>query len=136
LHLETLFGMKAYAFTSSPSNHHSISHARCHRSGLAPGRPAPGRSENWRLRSGRPGLYIQGVHRFEAIEKTAEAGGKTIEFFPSQKVSSDEPNVKWGHEASDEVIQKVKDKLANHHIVAVNYGVVGGRGRSGVAPDL
>src|SRR5258706_263963 len=64
---------------------------------------------------------------FEAIEKTAEAGGKTIEFFPSQKLSAAEPDVKWGHDVSDEVIKKVKDKLAKHHIVAVNYGVVGGR---------
>src|SRR6266567_1869044 len=28
---------------------------------------------------------------FEAIEKTAEAGGKVIEFFPGQKLSQDEP---------------------------------------------
>src|ERR1700704_4548767 len=64
---------------------------------------------------------------FEAIEKTAEAGGKTIEFFPGQKLSADEPNVKWGHQAPEQAVQKVKEKLAKHHIVAVNYGVVGGR---------
>src|SRR5215471_3934905 len=45
---------------------------------------------------------------FEAIEKTAEAGGKTIEFYPGQKLSSEEPNVKWDHHASAEVIEKVK----------------------------
>src|SRR5512135_420750 len=32
---------------------------------------------------------------FEAIEKTAEAGGKVIEFYPGQKLSKEEPNVKW-----------------------------------------
>jgi len=62
---------------------------------------------------------------FEAIEKTAEAGGKVIEFYPGQKLSKEEPNVKWDHNASPETIQKVKDKLAQHHIRAVNYGVVG-----------
>src|SRR6266705_5870524 len=61
---------------------------------------------------------------FEAIQKTAEAGGKVIEFYPGQKLSKEEPNVSWGHTASPETIQKVKDKLAQHKIKAVNYGVV------------
>src|SRR5205085_4726758 len=46
---------------------------------------------------------------FEAIEKTAAAGGKVIEFFPGQKLSKEEPNVSWDHNASAETIQKVKD---------------------------
>ena len=62
---------------------------------------------------------------FEAIEKTAEAGGKTIEFFPGQKLTKEEPDLKWNHDASDEIIQRVKEKLAKHHLRAVNYGVVG-----------
>jgi sugar phosphate isomerase/epimerase len=62
---------------------------------------------------------------FEAIEKTAQAGGKVIEFYPGQKLSKDEPNVKWDHNASAETIQKVKDKLAACKVRAVNYGVVG-----------
>ncbi len=61
---------------------------------------------------------------FEAIEKTAEAGGKVIEFYPGQKLSKDEPDVKWNHDASDETIAKVKAKLKQHEILAVNYGVV------------
>src|SRR5881392_3879597 len=65
---------------------------------------------------------------FEAIEKTADAGGKVIEFYPGQKLSLEEPNVKWNHNASGEVIQKVKDKLAHHKVRAVNYGVVGAKG--------
>src|SRR5215831_16999641 len=62
---------------------------------------------------------------FEAIEKTAAAGGRVIEFFPGQKLSKDEPNVAWDHNASEETIKKVKDKLTEHKINAVNYGVVG-----------
>ena len=61
---------------------------------------------------------------FEAIEKTADAGGKVIEFYPGQKLSKEEPNVKWDHNASAETIQKVKDKLAASKVKAVNYGVV------------
>src|SRR5215472_6586566 len=61
---------------------------------------------------------------FEAIDKTVEAGGRVIEFFPGQKLSKDEPNVKWDHNVSDETIAKVKAKLAESKIVPVNYGVV------------
>jgi sugar phosphate isomerase/epimerase len=64
---------------------------------------------------------------YEAIEKTAQTGGKTIEFYPGQKLAPGEPNVKWDHNASDEIIQKVKDQLAKHKILAVNYGVVGAK---------
>jgi sugar phosphate isomerase/epimerase len=61
---------------------------------------------------------------FEAIEKAADAGGKVIEFYPGQKLSKEEPTVSWDHNASAETIQKVKDKLAQHKMKAVNYGVV------------
>jgi sugar phosphate isomerase/epimerase len=62
---------------------------------------------------------------FEAIDKTADAGGKVIEFYPGQKLSKEEPNVTWDHNASAETIQKVKEKLAARKVTAVNYGVVG-----------
>lgn len=62
---------------------------------------------------------------FEAIEKTAQAGAKVIEFYPGQKLSQAEPNLKLHHDASDEVIAKVQKKLAEHKVKAVNYGVVG-----------
>ena len=61
---------------------------------------------------------------FEAIEKTASCGGKVIEFYPGQKLSKEEPNVSWDHNAVPEVMQKVKDKLSEFHVKAVNYGVV------------
>ena len=64
---------------------------------------------------------------FEAIEKTAQAGGKVIEFFPGQKLSKEEPKVSWDHNASGEVVAKVQAKLKEHGIKAVNYGVVGGK---------
>lgn len=60
----------------------------------------------------------------EAIEQTAAAGGKVIEFYPGQKLSKTEPDVKWDHNASPESIQKVKEQLEKYHVKAVNYGVV------------
>ncbi len=62
---------------------------------------------------------------FEAIEKTAQAGGKVIEFYPGQKLSPAEPDVRWDHGASADTIAKVKAKLAERGLLAVNYGVVG-----------
>jgi len=63
---------------------------------------------------------------FEAIEKTAQAGGKIIEFYPGQKLSAAQPEVKLHHDASAETIAAIKAKLAKHGVRAVNYGVVGG----------
>lgn len=68
---------------------------------------------------------------FEAIEKTAEAGGKVIEFFPGQRLTADEPKqnpkIVLHHNASEEVLAKIEAKLKQHGIKAVNYGVVGGK---------
>ncbi len=61
----------------------------------------------------------------EAIDKTAEAGAKTIEFFPGQKLSQAEPNVKFDHNSPAEVWDKVKAKLKEKGITPVAYGVVG-----------
>lgn len=63
---------------------------------------------------------------FEAIEKTAQAGGKVIEFYPGQKLSREQPDVRWGHDAPNEAVEAIKAKLAKHGVRAVNYGVVGG----------
>lgn len=62
---------------------------------------------------------------FEAIEKTAAAGGKVIEFYPGQKLSKEQPSVTLDHNAPDAVLDQVKAKLAQHGVKAVNYGVVG-----------
>jgi sugar phosphate isomerase/epimerase len=64
---------------------------------------------------------------FEAIEKTAEAGGKVIEFYPGQKLSKEDPELKVEHGSPqvDQVVAKLQAKLAQHQIRAVNYGVVG-----------
>jgi sugar phosphate isomerase/epimerase len=61
----------------------------------------------------------------EAIDKTAEAGGKVIEFYPGQKFSADKPDLKFDHNATDEMIAAVQAHLKERGIRAVNYGVVG-----------
>lgn len=61
---------------------------------------------------------------FEAIEKTAAAGGRVIELFGGQALSPEEPGVKFDHNAPAEVHDKVLAKLRQHDIRAVNYGVV------------
>ena len=61
----------------------------------------------------------------EAIQKTAEAGGKVIEFYSGQKFSADKPDLKFDHNATDEMIAAVKAQLKKYNIRAVNYGVVG-----------
>lgn len=64
---------------------------------------------------------------FEAIEKAEEAGVKIIELYPGQKLSRMEPQTAWNHHASAETITKVKDKLKEHGLTPVNYGVVTGK---------
>jgi len=63
----------------------------------------------------------------EAIEKTAQAGGKTIEFYPGQRLSPEQRGVAWNYDASEETIQKVKEQLAKFGIRAVSFGVVNGK---------
>jgi len=61
---------------------------------------------------------------FEAIDKTAEAGGKVIEFYPGQALSKEMPNIQFDHNASDDVIAQVQQRLSQRGIRPVNYGVV------------
>ena len=62
---------------------------------------------------------------FEAIEKTAQSGGKVIEFYPGQKLSTEQPDVKFSHDAPVEVWEMVKAKCKAHKITPIAYGVVG-----------
>jgi sugar phosphate isomerase/epimerase len=61
---------------------------------------------------------------FVAIERTAETGGKVIELVPGQKLSEGQPGASVDQGASDAVMEKLKGKLKQHNIRAVNYGVV------------
>ncbi len=60
---------------------------------------------------------------FEAIEKTAQSGGKVIELGTGLKLSPENPAL-FNHDSPAEMIQLVQEKLKQHGIKAVNYGVV------------
>lgn len=73
------------------------------------------------------GCQAYTFHRFtafEAIEKTAAAGGKVIEFYPGQAFSPEDKKTKLDATLSGANLTKLKVKLAAHHLLAVNYGVV------------
>jgi sugar phosphate isomerase/epimerase len=73
------------------------------------------------------GLQVYSFNRFslmEALDKTAQTGGKTVEFYPGQKIYADK-DVKFNHnDASAEDIAAVKAKLAEKGLTPVGYGVV------------
>ena len=60
---------------------------------------------------------------FEAIAKTKEAGGTTIEFYPGQALKPNSTSV-VSHNASAADIQALKDECKRQGIFPVNYGVV------------
>lgn len=57
----------------------------------------------------------------EAIEKTAQVGGRVIEFYPGQKLDE----AAFDQNAPDAAIARVKEALARHNIAPVAFGVVG-----------
>ncbi len=61
---------------------------------------------------------------FEAIEKTAAAGGRVIEFYPGQKLSPEKPRIPFSHDSPGEVVASVKGHLKAKGVRAVNYGVL------------
>ena len=96
--------------------------------GLSPIRSAEPTPDDRRIAGVAIGCQAYTFNRFtafEAIEKTAAAGAKVIEFYPGQKLSPAEPDLKLHHTASPEILAKVKAKLKEHDIMAVAYGVVG-----------
>lgn len=60
---------------------------------------------------------------FEAIEKTAAAGGKIIELYPGQRLLPDS-ELRFDHTVDDEVIRQVRQKLEEEGVRAVNFGVI------------
>ncbi|MDZ7331497.1 MAG: sugar phosphate isomerase/epimerase [candidate division KSB1 bacterium] len=61
---------------------------------------------------------------FETLEKVKALGIKYLEAYPGQTLSSDQPDLRFDHNLSDEQLQKVKEKLNEMGITLVNYGVV------------
>lgn len=59
---------------------------------------------------------------FEAIEMTEKAGGRIIELYRQKVWPDEDDDTRLVPGVSDEVIEAVKQKLAEHDIMAVNYG--------------
>lgn len=62
---------------------------------------------------------------FEAIQMTAQAGCKLIEFYPGQTMSKEDPDVKINENMSDADLAKLKAELDKYGVKAINYGVTG-----------
>ena len=90
--------------------------------------PIPARCNTSGFALGCQAYTFKDFTAFEAIDMTAEAGGKVIEFFPGQKLSADRPGVKLDDKLSGADLDALKKKLAQRHIRAVNYGVVTAKG--------
>ncbi len=88
--------------------------------------PIPAEAFDNGLAIGTQAYSFKEFSAFEAIAKTKEAGGKTIEFYPGQKLRPNSPAGETvSHNASDEVVKALKDECARQGIFPVNYGVVG-----------
>ncbi|MDB6116528.1 MAG: hypothetical protein JWO08_309 [Verrucomicrobiaceae bacterium] len=64
-----------------------------------------------------------------ALEKIAAAGGKTVEFFPGQMFSKEDPKLKFDQNSTPEQRSAVKAKVKELGLTPVGFGVVGGLGK-------
>lgn len=95
------------------------------RAGAQPAIPDEYKVNGWAI--GCQAYTFNRFTAFEAIEKTAAAGAKVIEFYPGQRLSKEDGDLKVDHASPqvDTVIAKLQAKLKQHGLKAVNYGVVG-----------
>ena len=62
---------------------------------------------------------------YESIDKTASLGLSHIEAYPNQKLSPENPGIKFGPDMPLKYRRQVKQKLADAGLKLVNFGVVG-----------
>ena len=73
------------------------------------------------------GTRIASMTVFESVERTAEAGGKVVEFYPGQILAAGGTlgsQARLDHNADAKSVSEVKGKLAQQGIRAASYGVV------------
>lgn len=61
---------------------------------------------------------------FESIEMAAAAGAGGVELYPGQKLGGDHGDLKFGPDLTDGQLRSVIDHLEQHHIAAINLGVI------------
>ena len=62
---------------------------------------------------------------FEAIEKAAAAGAGGVEMFPGQRIGGPHGDTKLEPGIAGEIVRSILDKLNQHGIAAMNFGVTG-----------
>src|SRR5205823_4849086 len=60
----------------------------------------------------------------ETLEVLKNLGIHYVEFYPGQKFSKNQPNVKLDHHLTSERIEELQEKLKECDVTAINYGVV------------
>ncbi len=89
----------------------------------------------WRL-----GCQAYSFNRFtfyEAVDKTAAVGLKCIEAYPGQRLSKEQPDVRFGPGMPASARKEAKAKLAEAGVQLVNFGVTGAnRGTFEFAKDM
>lgn len=94
----------------------------CTRADAAP--PLPESSKVGLFHAGLQVYSFRMYSLMEALDKTAECGGKTVQFYPGQKIYPDK-DVKFNHnEVTPADIVAVKAKLAEKDLTPIGYGVV------------
>lgn len=61
---------------------------------------------------------------FDTLQKTKELGIEYLQPYPGQMLSKDIPDVRFGHNLTDEQIKLVREKLKESGLKLVSYGVV------------
>ncbi|MBW8001213.1 MAG: sugar phosphate isomerase/epimerase [Planctomycetes bacterium] len=84
--------------------------------------------KEWKSCQWRLGIQCWTFNRyslFEAIDKASGLGLKYIEAYGGQKLSPENPDVKFGHEMPVKYRAQVKKKLKAAGLTLTNYGIVG-----------
>ncbi len=85
--------------------------------------------DEYRIGGWAIGCQAYSFNRFtvcEAIEKTAQAGGKIIEFYPGQKIGGGATEgATLTPDTADDAIAVVRAQLQKFHVRAVSFGVTG-----------
>jgi sugar phosphate isomerase/epimerase len=85
--------------------------------------PIPAEAYDKGIAIGTQAYSFKEFSAFEAIAKTKEAGGTTIEFYPGQVLKPGSTTV-VSHNAKPAEIKELLDECKRQGIFAVNYGVV------------
>lgn len=82
----------------------------------------------WKL--GTQAYTFRHLSTFEAIDVAKQLGLQYVELYPGQKLTKDSPRGEQTHHTmSDENTEKLKAKLKEAGLVALNYGVVNAKNR-------